>query len=128
MADAGKAEFDKNVFMAFDQLKSGAISGIRLATALVKKESQKNAPVDEGVLKAAHYTNVEVNRGHVLATVGVAVDYAAAVHEILNPSSGVPRPSGKGNFWDTGGPKFLENAISDNRNKILQLMRGDISL
>lgn len=120
----GNEEFNKNLTEAFKKMKKGMIKGLRLGVALVKSDSVKRAPVDEGNLKSSHYTSFQINKDNAVGEIGLTAKYAAAVHEITDPSSGVRRSGrdGKGNYWDTGEPKFLENAIEDNKDNVMKLI------
>jgi hypothetical protein len=53
------------------------------------------------------------------------VDYVLYVHEIKNPSSGIPRrgKGAKGNYWDVGEPKFLEKPFRQNRKEYVRRIR-----
>ncbi|MDB4786216.1 hypothetical protein OAG36_00630 [bacterium] len=53
------------------------------------------------------------------------VAYALFVHEIKNPSTGVPRRGDgkKGNYWDVGQPKFLERPFRENAKEYARIIR-----
>lgn len=108
--------------------------------ALIKRDAVKRAPVDTGNLRSSAYTEVE---GGKLVRVGFSAFYAAWVHEMVGQKlKGQPRAdfgktrggesfgggSGKGNYWDSGEPKFLENAVKENRQRILDELAGNIKL
>lgn len=111
-----KSDFDKNLKAAFAKMKKGSHRGLVLATALVKRESQKRTPVDEGNLKGGHYTNVSKNKDESVGEIGTTAEYAIYVHEDLEA------------FHPTGEAKFLENAISENEETILRLIYDQAKL
>lgn len=73
-------------------------------------ESVKLAPSDTGNLRRTGFFDHKRTRAYIRARVGFTAEYAPHVHEILSPSSGIPRKSGsgRGSYWDVGQPKFLE--------------------
>jgi hypothetical protein len=85
----------------------------------VKAESMDNTPVQFGVLKASHeIVGPEYSGSKVSAWIqvgGAAEPYAMAVHEHLSasspPSWQAAEASGNGVHFNSGGPKFLENAV-----------------
>ena len=127
---AGGDMFNSNFQKAMRKIRKGSIVGVRKATAYVKKESMKNTPVNFGDLRAGHYTEVQVSIAGVVGEVGTVADYAVAVHENLDPSSGVARTGqgAKGNYWDTGKPKFLELAVSENKSEIGRIIQQSAKL
>lgn len=104
-------------------MREGAIKGLRLGVKLVEYESKVRTPVDEGNLKGGTYSTVVVSKSRAIGEFGNTVEYAAFVHEMTNPSSGVPRKGGKGLYWETGRPKFLKSAIDDKIDEVVDLVR-----
>lgn len=90
------------------------------AAEWVKRTSNTKAPVDSGNLINSSYTRVLSPRE---IEIGYTAKYAAHVHEIRHPTSGKERTSGsgRGTYWETGAPKFLEKAIGHTR-RIRQIM------
>lgn len=111
MIMAGKQEYDANLKKALADMKSRAKKGMFLAVALVKRESQKRTPVDEGNLKGSHYTSVQTDSDGVKGEIGLTADYAIYVHEDLEA------------FHPTGEAKFLENAVKENEHSIITLIQ-----
>jgi len=90
----------------------------------VKADAVKNAPADTGNLRGSAYHDV---RGK-LVFVGFTAFYAPFVHENMEQTlKGEPRTSGtgKGSYWDSGGPKFLSRSVQSNRRWIIdQFAKG----
>lgn len=126
----GNEEFNRNFANAIAKMKKGAVDGLRLMGAKIKSNSQRRAPVDEGNLKAGHYSRTTVDKKSAVVEIGVTAKYAAAVHEIRNPSEGVARTGfrAKGDYWDNGEPKFLEKAIEEEIPKLKPLIKKLIDL
>lgn len=128
--DNGKENFNKNFREAINKMIKGSHVGLRLSGALVKKESQKKSPVDEGNLKASHYTEFRKGSGGAVIEIGLNAKYAVYVHEIITPTNGVKRTGkkAKGYYWDSGEPKFLEKAIDENVDTIRKLIQKHAKL
>lgn len=72
-------------------------------------------PVETGNLINSQYAP-QLRRGNGFTTghVGYTADYAGAVHDMPGTLKGLPRASGRGNYWDPGGqPEFLEQGIEE---------------
>jgi hypothetical protein len=83
------------------------------AGLLLQRESQRLVPVEYSVLKNSAYTRSIGVGLNATVYVGYTASYALTVHEAAGTlrGLGVPRPSGKGNYWDPSPqaqPKFLE--------------------
>ena len=104
------------------------------AAEWVKDESNDLAPVDTGNLKSTAYSSMV---GPTEVEVGYTAEYAAAVHEMVGQKlKGQPRAnfgktrsgvsfgggSGKGTYWETGEPKFLEKTIK-RTSEILSILK-----
>lgn len=127
------AQFQRNLARALGDMKKNAIKGIRLATAFVKLEAQKQVPVDEGNLKASAYTSVSVGNYGTVGEIGFTAEYAVYVHEAPMTLKGEPRrgEDAKGFYWDpqgTGTNKFLQKAFYGNQDKIAEIMQRAMSL
>lgn len=127
---SGNENFNRNLAKALEKMRKGAVTGLRLGAALIKRNSQKRAPVDTGNLRAGHYVSVQVNKDNAVAEIGVTAEYAAYVHEITNPSEGVPRTGfgAKGDYWEKGEPKFLEKAIDEEIPNVKKLIQKHASV
>lgn len=93
---------------------------------IIKADAVRKAPVDTGNLRNSAYYEVENDK----VRIGFSAAYAAFVHENVEEKlRGQPRTSGskKGNYWDSGGSKFLENAVKENQDRIMQeLKKGGV--
>lgn len=72
-------------------------------------------PVDISALINSQYAP-QIRRGQGFTTghVGYTADYAGAVHDAPGTLKGLPRPNGRGNYWDPAGePGFLESGIDE---------------
>lgn len=107
-------------------------------------KSLKIAPADTGNLRGSAYVRNAQGIEHpgpsntatssaptgILPDIGVEVGYhakyAAAVHEnVERKLDGMPRTSGtgKGTYWDSGEPKFLESVVLKNLDLIPEIIR-----
>ena len=83
--------------------------------------AQENVPVEYGPLRASGYTQ-KIPLG---AEVGFSAEYAIYVHENMEQKlKGEPRPSGLGTYWNPGGPKFLERAVNENGDEIVDIVEA----
>lgn len=113
---------------------SKSIDALMQVGHFVKDESNALAPVDTGMLRNSAYVEMEDDR---TVQVGYTAEYAAAVHEMTTQKlKGKPRAdfgvtregvgfgggTGRGTYWETGEPKFLEKAIKKTSeiNRIFQ--------
>lgn len=85
-------------------------AGLREAALFIRGEAQKRTPVDTGHLRASAYTeayNTPLGSG---AEIGFMASYAPFVHEIDKS-------------YTVGQWKFLETALSENTQKIIEIIR-----
>lgn len=83
--------------------------------------AQENVPVEYGNLQGSAYTQ----RIPLGAEVGFSAEYAIYVHENMEQTlKGEPRPSGLGTYWNPGGPKFLERAVNENGDEIVDIVEA----
>ena len=99
-----------NLSNARKNMQRGMLKGLRLAAALVKSESMKRTPVDEGNLKASHYVNVLKTKHGAAAEIGCTAEYATPVHENLE------------SYHTVGEAKFLEKAVMENETEIRKII------
>jgi hypothetical protein len=100
--------------------REAATKGAFKAGLTIQRDSMANTPVEYNNLRPSAYTRREGDG----AVVGYDAEYAVYVHENMEAKlKGEPRPSGLGTYWNPGGPKFLENAVTENRQTVL----GDIA-
>lgn len=88
--------------------------GVSKAALFVKAESMDRTPVKTGNLRDSHRVETYVSPEGPAAQVQNTAAYSLAVHENLNArfSAG----SGK------GGAKFLERALNENRDRVLEII------
>ena len=89
-------------------------NGMILAGNFVKLKSQETTPVDEGNLKASHYTAPATQGRRPIVEIGATAEYAVRVHEDLAiPHFNPPQARAK----------FLELAIVENTRHILRIIQ-----
>jgi HK97 gp10 family phage protein len=124
------SEVEDNLQELLDKLPSKLDAAMNTACLAVEATAKREAPVDDGLLRASitHYTDVE--EGKVTGYVGSNLEYAPYVHS----GTGVFAESGKGrkevpwhykdekgNWHSTSGQKpqpFLQKAIDENMSQI----------
>lgn len=127
----------ENLAAATLDIEGKTMQGAYSAGLFIQRESQKRAPVDTGNLKGSAYTRRTPSGNSV--EVGYTAAYAASVHEMVGQKlkgearadfgttragQGFGGGTGKGRYWDSGQPKFLQSAIQDNFDKILDIIRS----
>lgn len=110
------------------------------AAEFIKDESNALAPVDTGNLRGTAYTQ---QSGLNAREIGYTAKYAKWVHEMVSQKlKGKPRENfgktregiefgggtGKGFYWDSGEPKFLEKALKANTTKVIKMMQRIMKL
>lgn len=94
-------------------------AGAYAAGLMIQGEAQDRTPVEYGNLQGSAYTQ-RIPKG---AQVGFTSEYALFVHENMEMKlEGLPRPSGLGTYWNPGGPKFLERAVTENTQEIVDMI------
>ena len=109
-----RIEKDKTEMAVFAVLSQGA--------AL----AQTMAPVDSSTLVNSQYApQIERRAGQTAGQVGYTAAYAAAVHNAPGTLKGLPRASGKGQYWDPNAkPGFLEDGFEQLKPSIPAILRG----
>ena len=123
MALRGLKTVLQNLNKEIEAVEGRTDKGVAAAAALIQKESVKKTPVDTGNLRGSAYVKQIKNSYQI----GFSAKYALAVHENVGQKlKGQPRKLGtkKGTYWETGEPKFLENAVKENKAKILQKVKS----
>lgn len=119
MAVKGLAGILANIDRQVSAAKTNRRIALTKVGLRVKADSVKNAPADTGNLRGSAYHDVRDDS----VFVGFTAAYAPFVHENLEQKlKGQPRTSGtgKGRYWDSGGPKFLSRAVQSNRRWIVE--------
>ena len=100
----------KNLNREIMQIQGRTKAGLREAALVVRKRAQELTPIDTGHLKGSAYTEAYDTPLGPGAEIGFMASYAPFVHEI-NKS------------YTVGQWKFLETAIKENYQKILEIIR-----
>lgn len=104
-------EFNRKVDFTNDNVRKG----LQAAGLFIKAESKENAPHDTGLLVNSHFFSTAKIGKKWLLRVGSTAEYAPFVHEM-------PKTN---NFSKPGtGPKFLFNAVFNNAQKIIEIIRS----
>jgi hypothetical protein len=121
----------RNLNAQIAQIKGDVLAGLMEAGLQVQRAAQQRVPVQTGNLKASAYTRKDPS-GRPQVQVGFSASYALWVHENVEMKlKGLPRArrgykGSQGRYWDPqgkAGPKFLQNAVNDNRGNILQIVQ-----
>lgn len=88
-------------------LSNAAKRGVTDASLFILGDSVQRAPVDTGDLRGSGSTDIQERPSGVEGTIGYNVPYAVEIHENM----AMVHPRG-------GEAKFLENAFTQNREKI----------
>lgn len=121
----GLAEVTANLNREISQIEGRSMDGLLEGGQRIQAESQRRVPVDTGYLKSTAYTR-RARVGGMGVEIGYSAKYAAAVHELVEKKlAGVPRTggSGHGHYWDSGEPKYLESAVRDNVDNVLEIIQ-----
>ncbi len=122
----GLDEVMKNLNREISNVEGRAVSGLYRAGLLIQGVAQTRVPVEYGHLRQSAYTRKSRDNPNAVE-VGFAAAYALFVHENMEQKlRGQPRASGLGKYWGPKGqPKFLESAVSDNQDKIVEIIKTD---
>lgn len=114
---SGLSEVMSNLNAQVNAIEGRTMTGLYSAGLFVQKESNRRAPKDTGNLRESSFVRNVFNG----VVVGYTANYAAAVHEAPGTLKGEERKSGskKGTYWEVGEPKFLENAVRENTQEII---------
>lgn len=112
-------------------IPSDAERAMHIATSIIGGYATLMTPVDTSNLINSQYRIVKNTGTKVVAAIGYTAKYAAAVHEKPGTlrGAGVPRASGRGNYWDPSGePQFLSKAGDENLAEIDQAVERAMKL
>lgn len=101
----GLLEIEKNLAGALNSIEELSVEGILEAAHEIVNRSKELTPVDTGTLQAAQFAE-PVEGG---ARIDVRTEYALYVHEDMEA------------YHETGKAKFLETAIMEKRDRVLEL-------
>lgn len=124
---------------------AGLQRGLKQAGLFIQAEAQIRTPVDTGNLKASAGTRADGRGFETVVSVFYRAAYALFVHEMGGKRDKRPRQGpanrpiqgpkrrraerGKGpkrRKSTVGGPKFLENAIKENRSRISEIIEENL--
>ena len=112
MAIRGRGAALRKLNREVSRVRGRTLQSMLKAAILVRSESQRRTPVDEGNLRASHYVSSNNSERNPIVEVGCTANYAVYVHENLTARHTV------------GEAKFLENAIASLQGRILSIIRG----
>lgn len=117
---SGLDEVIQNLNKRVGQIEGVTSKGLLRAGHKIQGESQRMCPVVTGNLKGSAYTKM-LPGGHIpTVEIGFTAEYAPKVHE--NPRAG---KTGKPGASEVGQWKFLEEAVKQNEDKILDIIRSE---
>lgn len=131
------SEIVVNINRVMNELLPGAIMrGLENACQQIENQAVDNCPSKDGQLRASITHKIEKDGQKYIGTIGSNAEYAPYVHE----GTGIYAKDGngrqsvpwvyrdvRGNFHSTKGQKpnpFLQNAIDQNMNNVLQRFEG----
>lgn len=105
-------KFNSNSKEVLAALEKAGMRGITDACVLVESDAKRNAPVDDGTLRASITHRVSDSRGNILGEVGTPTDYAPDQEYGTQYQKGTP---------------FLRPAFRDNKDNIKTILGGTYS-
>lgn len=106
----GLAKVLKNLNDEIGKIEGRTIEGIWSAAFFARAEAQKRVPVETGNLKNSAFTR-RAQDDDMAIEIGFSASYAPFVHENLEVTHHV------------GEAKFLENALRENQDEILKIIK-----
>lgn len=139
MSNDDNREFVNSIKEATFKIAMETYKNMEKASLFLEGEAKKNCPVDQGPLRAAMFSNVEMTSNEIIGTVANSMEYAPYVHQGtgIYSKNGDGRktpwtyyvPAGKYAGWHkTEGQKpqpFLEDAKNNNKDKINKILGGE---
>jgi hypothetical protein len=119
----GLAQVNRRLDAMLDTVEGTTMAGLMEAGLQIEGSAKRRVPVERGNLRASGYTR---KAGELAVEVGFQAAYAVFVHENLEQKlKGLPRPSGLGEYWGPAGagPKYLQNAVTENEPGILGIIK-----
>ena len=108
----GQTKAARNLNLEIGKIEGDINKGLKAALVFVLGKAIERAPHDLGVLRGSGFTSVDSKK--TVGRVGFTAKYAPFVHE-MPETNNFSTP-------DTG-PKFLEKAIFQNTDTILQIIK-----
>jgi hypothetical protein len=134
MALKGLEEVLKNINQAITELNGASVKGLIRAGALIRREGQKQTPVDTSNLVNSWYgPEVGESAKGPLITIGLTALYAPYVHEMVGANFKGPRPGAVSPARQAGGKptakaKFLEDPLKENEARIIEIISEDVKI
>lgn len=120
----GFDELNRRLAEISEKSPEAAEAGAYAGGLVVQRASQEETPVEYGNLRASAYTH-KIPGG---AEVGYTSEYALFVHENMEQKlAGEPRESGLGTYWNPGGPKFLERAVNEHEQDVIDQIEAQLA-
>lgn len=122
----------KNLNAQIAKLERRGKKGLRRAGLLIRREGQKQTPVESGNLVNSWYgPEITQTPTKTVAEIGLTAAHAPYVHEMVGANFTGPRPGARVKARRKKGKKgakakFLEDPIKDNEKKILSLIGGEV--
>lgn len=114
----------RNLNREIEGIEGRTIGGLLAGGLIIQGQAQKNVPVEYGNLRASAYTRKAMDDAQAVE-VGFTAAYAIYVHENMEQKlKGQPRPSGLGEYWSPGGPKFLERAVTEKAPNVVKAVQA----
>ena len=112
-----RANYKRTVQRIAAQVSEGAVYAI-LSQGRALADTM--TPIDiSNLINSGYAPQINVTGGKVVGTVGYTAAYAAAVHEAPGVLKGLPRPGGRGDYWDPHAqPRFLTEGFDQLRPSI----------
>lgn len=120
----GVEEAQEKLRRAIVGLNGNVGAGLSAAGILIKNESVKLAPVDDGILRNSAFSKLTRLKTSAYQTIGFTAKYAAAVHYKKMVNKGKPREGkgAKGAYWDGGENYFLMKGLVRNVSRVINVM------
>lgn len=132
-------EFVASVEKATFEMIMGMVANMKTATLMVERDAKKNCNVDQGITRAAMFSEVSFDSKEIVGTVGNNQDNAP----YLEKGTGIYAKDGNGRktpwSWGNKGSKkwpgrkgfrgarphpFLEPARDSNKDKVVNILAG----
>jgi len=115
-----------NMKKKFVMIQAQHVQGLKAGGLVLQAASQKQVPVDHGVLKASAFTRKTGTGFGTNVNVGYTAFYAPFVHEAKMVLKGQERTGegAKGRYWDPQGrakSQFLAGPMVSEKTKILKV-------
>jgi len=115
----GLEEITKNLNAEIKKIQGRTFKGMRKVGLFIQGEAQEITPVEFSPLINSAFTGTEQLGARFVTRVGYTIKYAPFVHEMPESNK----------FTKPGtGPKFLEKAVRNNQNQILNIIKSEADI